>query len=248
MLPIKPRLNVAIIGAGHYARDLIYQKYIDNGNFNVVSVISPYSKILGVPIYRSLDEWLNSGKTFLMNDVVDLCVHAKYINYYVSRLSAAGVLKIILPKPIAETYNDLSSAINNYRNYHGRMFVASQWVYDYDLIKEMESASKIKFTFQQEFESKRQNIINAFLPHVAQLLYSSYSLNKKIELDFNYGKEKIRCVELDGKIIDLSWRGDLLSKMVEGFYNSFVEWSAIDLSFDKYLPVAESYLKMKEEI
>lgn len=238
-----PKLNVTLIGCGHYAKDLIYPKYKEHPGFNVKATISPNSSIDGVPAFRTIWEWKNAFGYADVNDVFDLCLHSEYINYYLAVLKEIGAKNIILPKPISETWNELGLLVGLASEY--RTFVASQWAFDNALDLAMRMANKIKYTFQQKFKGK-QNIRNAFLPHVAQLCYKAGIETKDVVIELRNGNEKIREVEMDGRKINLLECQDLFGLMLCEIYCVMFGLFDNEYSVFNYLPIAEEYLHLKE--
>lgn len=242
-----PKLNVTLVGAGHYARDLIYPKYMASDKWNVKATISPHSSIPGVPAFKNIWEWNRANsESEIYQDVFDLCVFPEQIIYYIMMCKTYGIKRVIIPKPIAETYNDLAVLIDMARGID--VVVASQWAFDKDLISRIKLSKDICFLFRQQFESRKQNIKNAFLPHVAQLIHSAdaYNVPRIISCFEEHGKT--RKVSIDGECVDLLSRGDLLAEMIDDFYVRFADWNYSPVSLDSYLPIAELYLRLKEEV
>ena len=76
--------DVTIVGAGHYARNLIGPKYLKSQYAQLKAVLSPSvseetvlrSALSGVPLFRNSSEWVETNGVATIDDVFDLCVHA----------------------------------------------------------------------------------------------------------------------------------------------------------------------------
>lgn len=238
------KLNVTLVGAGHYARDLIYPKYKAHPGWNVKATISPHSSIPGVRAFVSVAEWESCYGTAKADDVFDLCLFPYLLPAMVRIVGAIGVEKIILPKPIAEDVDSLSRLCQAIADFGIKAVVASQWCYDIELRRKLYGENKVRFVFSQRFKSKQQDLVNAFLPHAMQLCRYTRG---DIKIDFKRGPEKIRKVRINkGRSIDLVKRGDLLKDMVDDFYQHFAHGRSCGLSLHNYLPVAQMYLRYKE--
>jgi len=241
-----PKLNVTLVGAGHYARDLIYPKYKASDKWNVKATISPHSSIPGVPAFKTIEEWYNAFGNPEGYDVFDLCVFAEEILYLIDDFWPAGAIKFILPKPIADDREDLNEIIEITRKNNLSVVVASQFWYDRELIEKVEEAETIEFEFGEKKDNPKYNKWNTFLPHALQIACKRNEPFKWYVPD-NRPFDSFRILRINGKEeIDLRNRGDLLAVMVDGFYNYFMGYDGAAQSLREYLPIARRYLEIKE--
>lgn len=237
------KLNVTIIGAGHYAKDLIYPKYKEHPGWNVKATISPNSSIPGVPAFKSVAQWEDCYGMAKPDDVFDLCIFPDILTATICAIAAIDGKKIILPKPIAEDEESLGQVLYAIAENKMDAVVASQWAYDMELRRKLAGDKNVHFVFSQRFKNKQQNLVNAFLPHVVQLCNHTQG---NVKVDFRRGIEKVRTVRINkGRNIDLSKRGDCLKCMVDDFYLHFYEGRYCGLNFKDYYPIALSYLQYK---
>jgi len=186
------KLSITIVGAGHYGRDLIAEKYRQHPQCVLKSVISPNIKpqllskgsLAKVPLYRSPEQWAKGNGKAMRNDLFDLCVHPPVLPGLVKSLIRIGARNFVFPKPVAATPAALKELLRLQRVYSLKITVASQWYYSKatqkaaDLIHRLcraETLDQVRLDFSQFFsDSQLQHYTpaTALLPHMLQIVYS----------------------------------------------------------------------------
>lgn len=198
------KMQVTIVGAGHYGRNLIGPKYIKNQYAQLKAVVSPtveektisHSALAHVPLHRTLNEWEGKHGQATDMDMFDLCVHAPKIPSVVEKLVKIGARNFIFPKPVALTRDNLDLLLNTQKKYDLKIAVASQWHYA-EITKQLKSSIEnlrkkkgirkveINFSdFQSDEKLKNYTLTSVFLPHLLQILYSTglCNLNDTIKM------------------------------------------------------------------
>ncbi|MBL8025241.1 MAG: hypothetical protein JNL74_02460 [Fibrobacteres bacterium] len=188
-------LEVLIVGAGHYARNLISPKYRKNPGIHICGVVSSSAtdkslettSLSGVTIYKTIEDFiLYNGRSSIAGIIADLCLHQTELNSYVEKMVEAGFRNFILPKPIASTEDELHKFSTLRDQYGLKISVASQWFYS-EIVRELhrligchDGKVTAELNFEQCFSAaQREKYIttNALLPHMLQIIHTTNICN-----------------------------------------------------------------------
>lgn len=217
-------MNVVIVGYGHYAKDLIIPAYLRHGGVEICGVVG-----------RQLPERVNPDYVY------DLCIPTNEICVTLNRYVARGARNFILPKPIANTIKQFEEIIDIWEEIKLHICVASQWIYDKELIANIITAKNIEFIFEQNFHGKPYTPEAAFLPHVIHAAKCNLD-NIKIEYNNRSDSLKWRTMIYDGKEMDLLNRPDLFKPMIDDFIKYFDWRKFVPTCMGDYIAVAKKYL------
>jgi hypothetical protein len=185
------KVNITIVGAGHYGRDLIAPKYKANKQCTLRAVISPHtiegyllgSGLEGIEVVRTLKEWYVRYGAPTTRDVFDLCVHHHILPSIVKNLAAIGAKNFIFPKPVALRAYQLAAFLRLKQKHNLKIAIASQWHYS-RVTKMCREAfqkigpgniKKITLDFSQSYnpaQLENYSPTTALLPHMLQILHS----------------------------------------------------------------------------
>ena len=186
------KIDITIVGAGHYGRELITPLYKKNKRCSLKAVISPTiekevlkgSELEYLPLFRNIIEWRETMGESTISDLFDLSVHPHLLPGLVEELAAIGAKNFVFPKPVARNGEDLKKLSALKRQYGLCIVVASQWHYSEvttklkELIEKISKESvitKIYFDWSQSMSRRQLNIYtpaSALLPHMLQIIHS----------------------------------------------------------------------------
>ena len=186
-------INVTIVGAGHYARDLIARKYQSRRSCRIRAILSPtVSKAtlaaydLGKPpLVRSPSEWFRAFGRPTRSDIFDLCVHFPVVPGLVKELARSGAKNFVFPKVATLSWEGLRDLLRLKNRSGLRITVASQWHYSglmprlralLRVLSKKRKLDRAVFDFSQTFSPEQLDHYspsNALLPHILQIAYSS---------------------------------------------------------------------------
>lgn len=217
-------MNVVIVGYGHYAKDLIIPAYLRHGGVEICGVVG-----------RQLPERVNPDYVY------DLCIPTDEICVTLNRYAARGARKFILPKPIANTAKQLGEIIHIWNGLNLSICIASQWVYDSELMANIAAAKEVAFVFEQNIYGKPYTMQAAFLPHVIHAAECNMD-DIKIEYVYRGDDLKRRVMFFDGKEMDLLDRPDMFNPMISDFIRYFDWRKFVPTCMGDYIAVAKKYL------
>ncbi len=183
-------IEVTVVGAGHYARNIIARKYAALPQCRLRSVLTPRTTLtdlantpLGnVPLVRSVAEWTAQFGAPSPDDLFDLCVHVDSMLPILRRLLDIGASKFVLPKPIATTAEDLNALERLVETSGAWVTVASQWHFS-EVTRSLRSAmlalgslANVTAVFSQNFtphQLAHYTPATALLPHMLQILHTA---------------------------------------------------------------------------
>lgn len=183
-------MNVTVVGAGHYARNIVGPKYAARPQCRLRAVISPRmglaelanTSLGNLPLVRSPAEWKTRFGVPSSDDLFDLCVHVDSILPSVEQLLDIGASKFVLPKPIATRADDLHTLERLVATSGVWATVASQWHYS-EVTRSLRTAAHaagslttVSAVFSQNFtqhQLMRYSPATALLPHMLQILHTA---------------------------------------------------------------------------
>ena len=264
------KINVTLVGAGHYARDLAYPLYSKNPRCNVKATISPHSSIPGVPVFKSVQEWEDCYGRAKEDDVFDMCVFADAINPLLFAIAEIGGKKFVLPKPISEDVTDLLRLFSLRDKYNAEIYVASQWFYENEIYEKSKwERGIVKIIFEESFENDNYGAFNSFLPHALQMCHSMYiegfgktyfpnrpskkrfeiwtGIVRPVIIEINLGcHRKTRTIRIGKTEYNLLGRHEPFTIMIDSMVKGFCGEPVIIQTLDNYYPIAKQYLDIKK--
>ena len=260
-------IKIVIVGAGHYAMDLIMPQYIKHNNFTIKAVISPKTAIQDFTCYKTVKQYKDACG-YAIDEVFDLCVHTNKIITIMKSLIAIKAKNFILPKPIALSREDLCAISLLEKQHNLKIAVASQYAID-NGFKDFTKSLKIKsieFVFSQTL--KKYSVFSSFLPHILQMCSLPIGKPKiefidkhKLELHYMAGKVKVfvkidnlsverhrfikLCLNKGSAIMSLA-NNNSFPAMLDGMYGYFKHDIPTSLSLKEYLPVAKKLIEVVE--
>jgi len=261
-------VNITLVGCGHYARDIVYPIYAKHPMCKVKATISPNSILpgQGAMCFKSVKEWVDVFGAPNEDDVFDMCVFAGVLNPLIQELCDVGARKFILPKPIADIVTRLMGTHYLKAKYGADMLVASQYWYDSELYSTIKSNHDIlMILMEQEFDNKKYNAFNSFLPHALQICHSAgcgLGARPVISADFKSirilggnlrpveigirsdSKESRRVVSAGRAFVDLLNRHTPFENMIDSMIRHFAGEAVPVLDVYGYRPIAIQYLEL----
>lgn len=271
------QLAITLVGAGHYARDLILNKYLENKNCFVRCSLSPNSKIRGIGSIRSAKDWSKTYGEPSDLDVFDLCIHCRDIPKVLKSLIRIGAKNFILPKPVALTTKDWKTLVGLEKKYELNITVASQWFYSkkIDHLKRTLKRSEIVktwFNFSQGYKPNGYTCSTALLPHMLQIAFllglptkgRNFKVIKKgsnlgvingntefyTDINSVVKMQKLIIYNRDTKsAVNLLSDEDNLKEMTDKTVKFFLNGDEKGvLTLDKYEPIARQQIKIENKI
>ena len=189
---MKNRIQLTIVGAGHYGIGLIAPKYLHNKSCVIKAVIDPViqkgtfmkSVLASVPLYKNVTEWEKIHKKPQKEDLFELSLHYNVLPLILRQLAMIGAKNFVLPKPIALDTAALTNIRELHKKYKLNSVIGSQWYYSKVTHKAKQLLAKIKkrggakhvfFNFSQSYDDEQlKNYLpnTALLPHILQIIYS----------------------------------------------------------------------------
>ena len=180
-------LDVTIVGAGRYGKELIAPVYERNPRSILRGVISPTTShealaataLQDVPLFHTVQGWEKARGKATRSDLFDLAVHPRVLPGLVEDLAAIGAKNFIFPKPVAVSEENLGTLRMLKERHALSIVVASQWHYSgltkriQELIQEgkrKQALSRIRLDWRQALTGYTP--ASALLPHMLQIVYS----------------------------------------------------------------------------
>lgn len=183
-------IPVTIVGAGHYARSIVAQKYAEDPGCSLRAVISPTApvsnlvgtRLEGLPLVRTAEEWCRLHGPPGERDLFDLCVHPAAILPAMQPLVKHGARAFVLPKPLATTRAGLDDIVSFAQAAGLWVAVASQWHYSRvtaalrDAAAMLPGPLRVSAEFSQLFSQEQlrhYTPYSALLPHMLQIVHTT---------------------------------------------------------------------------
>lgn len=228
------QLQVTIVGAGRYGRELIAPKYANNSSCFIKAVIDPLVSgkllakgVLGsIPLCGSAAEWLDTHGRPDAGDLFELAVHYDALPGLLEELSRAGAKNFVLPKPVALDDKTLAYIKKLQKKFKLNYAISSQWHYSEvtrlvgKCIQDMKKGGecmRVKFNFSQFFsheQLKHYSSRTALFPHILEIIYSTeLSDFKKIKVQVKkISNSYLNCVIALGSVMTIEILSDLRAK------------------------------------